>query len=294
MEIKYKLYPYPVLSTYSNDYKAGNFDVTIDIVRDGYNLRIDFMATLTSADLSTYIKTGKAKYVYHLECAQTGFRTVVQTAKISEIYNLSNKVVNGKLQICPFIVATDDISGYSSADFHEDYQGISFDIEAGCVMAVGKMVTVDISKDIDELANTPSIFSIIRNADASCNEMLVDMTGRKIQIKLPLNDYYSFKQLSKTPQAQALLNSLTVLPALIYVLEELKHMSIDERAENSESLWYRVLSKTLLTQFDCNIESATYDDCNCIELAQKLINDPVSDAFHMLTTSFGDAGGDDQ
>lgn len=35
MEIKYKLYPYPVLSSYSNDYGNGSFDVAIDIVRDG-------------------------------------------------------------------------------------------------------------------------------------------------------------------------------------------------------------------------------------------------------------------
>lgn len=32
MEIKYKLYPYPVLSSYSNDYGTGAFDVAIDIV----------------------------------------------------------------------------------------------------------------------------------------------------------------------------------------------------------------------------------------------------------------------
>ena len=47
MEIKYKLYPYPVLSPYSNDFRNGTFDATIDIVRDGYDLRIDFLSTLT-------------------------------------------------------------------------------------------------------------------------------------------------------------------------------------------------------------------------------------------------------
>lgn len=294
MEIKYKLYPYPVLSTYSDDYKTGAFDVSIDIVRDGYNLRVDFIATLTSPSLAELIKNGQAKYVYHFECAQTGYRTIVQTDKTSEVFPLLSKQVNGKLQICPFIVAVDDITGYSSNDFHDDYAGTSFDIEAGCVLAVGKMVTVDISKDIDELANTPSIFSIIRNADAACKQMLVDFSGRKILIKLPLDDYYSYKQLSKTPSAQAILNSLTVIPALTYVLEELKSLTPDERNENSDSLWYRTLSKTLLTQFDCDIESADFNSQNCLELAQKLINDPISDAFKMLTSSFGFSGGDDE
>lgn len=31
MEIKYKLYPYPVLSSYSNDYGTGAFDVAIEL-----------------------------------------------------------------------------------------------------------------------------------------------------------------------------------------------------------------------------------------------------------------------
>lgn len=294
MEIKYKLYPYPVLSPYSDDYKNGNFDVTIDPVRDGYDLRIDFIASLTCADLLELIKVKKAKYVYHLECAQTGFRTVVQTEKTSDIYHLSSKNVNGKLQICPFVVAVDDISEYSSKDFHEDYSGITFDIEAGCVLAVANMTTIDISKDIDELASTPSIFSIVMNKDTSCKQMLVDYSGRKILIKLPLNDYYCYKQLSKTPQAQSILNTITIIPALTYVLEELRLLSPQERADYEDSLWYRVINKTLLTQFDVDIENDDYKNQNHIELAQKLINSPLSDAFQMLTTEFGTSGGDEE
>jgi len=294
MEIKYKLYPYPVLSKYSDDYKIGDFDVTIDIVPDGYNLRVDFLTTLTSASLKALINDGRAKYVYHLECSQTGFRTVVQTSKSSESFVLSNKCVNGKVQICPFVVAVEDIEKYASPDFHDDYSGTAFDIEAGCVMAVGKMATIDISKDIDDLANTPSVFSIIRNADSSCKQMLVDMSGRKIVIKLPMNDYYSYKSLSQTPQAQAILNSLTIIPALTYVLAELKCASIEERRENADALWYKTICKSLLTQFDCDIESEDFSSCNCIELAQKLINDPLADAFQMLTSSFGVSGGDDE
>ncbi len=293
MEIKYKLYPYPVLSTYSNDYKNSSFDVTIDPVRDGYNLRIDFVASLTCQSLLNCIINGQARYVYHLECAQTGFRTVVQTDKVSEVYNLLSKSVNGKLQICPFVVAVEDIEDYSSEDFHEDYQGSSFNVEAGCVMAVGKMVTFDITKDIDDLANTPSIFNIIKNSDPTCNQMQVDMTQRKIIIKLPLNDFYSYKALSTTPVAQPILNSLTIVPALIYVLEELKNLTVQDRQDYSDTLWYKVIAKALLTQFDCDIESDAFDNQNLLELAQKLINNPTTEAFTFLTSSFGTTGGDD-
>lgn len=294
MEIKYKLYPYPVLAEYSDDYKTGAFEVNIDLTKEGYDVKIHFLATLTSVSLKRLIQEGKAKYVYHLECAQTGFRKVHITDKIDDAYMLSNKEVSGKLQICPFVVAVDDIEGYTSQEFHEDYEGMGFRVEAGCVMAVGRMVTADIIKDIDDLANTPSVFSIIRNADATCKQMLVDFSGRKIVIKLPLNDYYSYKTLSNNPLAQPILNSLTVIPALTYVLSEMKLLSVEERQENSDNLWYKTVRKALLTQFECDIESADFTNQNTIELAQKLINDPISDAFTTLTSGFGTSGGDDE
>ena len=294
MEIKYKLYPYPVLAEYSDDYKSGSYEVNIDLTKEGYDVRVHFLATLTSNSLKALIQEGKAKYVYHMECSQTGFRQVMITSDIDSSYILSNKLVSGKLQICPFVVATSDINGYTSDEFHDDYDGQAFAVETGCVMAVGRMVTANISKDIDDLANTPSVFSIIRNADATCKQMLVDMSGRKIVIKLPLEDYYSYKSLSKTPQAQAILNALTVIPALTYVLGELKNLSIEERQENHDSLWYKTIKKSLLAQFDCDLESSDFDNQNTIELAQKLINDPISDAFRMLTSSFGMTGGDDE
>lgn len=294
MEIKYKLYPYPVLTPYSDDYKQGKFETTIDIIKDGYNLRVDFLAGLTSNGLKEQIKEGHAKFVYHLECAQTGYRKVVSTSNITESYIIESKLVSGKLQICPFVVAVEDISAYTTDDFHDDYHGVTFGIEAGCVMAVGNMVTADVSKETDDLANTPSIFSIIRNADTNRRDMLVDMSGRKIIIKLPLEDYYRYKKLSVVPEYQPVLNSLTVIPSLVYVLGELKLMSVEDRMENQDSLWYRTISKALLTMFDCDIESEDFNSKNTMELAQKLINDPVSDAFIVLTSSFIGSGGDDE
>lgn len=294
MEIKYKLYPYPVLAEYTDDYKNVKFDVNIDVTKEGYDVKVCYLAALTSSSLKKLIQEKKAKYVYHMECAQTGFREVLATPDIESHYILSSKKVNGKVQICPFIVAVDDINDYSADEFHEDYAGEIFSIESGCVMAIGKMAALDISKEIDDLANTPSIFSIIKNADANCKHMLVDYSGRKIIIKLPLNDYYSYKSLSQTPAAMPILNSLTVIPALVYVLGEMKALAVEERAENEESLWYSTIRKVLLKQFNCDIESENYNECNLFELAQKMINDPISDAFNILTSGFGVTGGDDE
>ena len=109
MEIKYKLYPYPVLSTYSDDYKTGEFSALIEPRKEGYDLKVDFTATLTNEALRALIRSEQAKYVYHMECAQTGFRKVFQTGKSIASDFLPDKQLSGKLQICPFVVAVKDI-----------------------------------------------------------------------------------------------------------------------------------------------------------------------------------------
>ena len=62
MEIRYKLYPYPVLSYYSDDYGGSSFEVNIDAKRDGYNLRIDFSASLKNEELQHYLFTEDVKF----------------------------------------------------------------------------------------------------------------------------------------------------------------------------------------------------------------------------------------
>lgn len=293
MEIRYKLYPYPVLAYYSDDYKDGHFETAIDLRKDGYNIRIDFMASITNNGLKTLIQNGQAKYVYHMECAQTGFREVVVTDKVSESRVLSDKKVCGKLQICPFIVAVRDIVGYSNPGFHDDYSRGAFDIDAGCVLAVGKQVDAVISKEMEDLANTPSVFSIIRNADPLVTHMIIDIDSQKIIIKLPLDDYYSYKQLAKAPVTQPILNSITIIPALTYALEEIKCREAADREELSDYGWYRTVRKSLLTKFDIDIESTEFEQENMVVLAQQLINDPLSDTFKVLCGGFGTTGGDE-
>ena len=261
---------------------------------DGYNIRIDFMASLTNEGLKRLIQTGQARYAYHLECAQTGFREVVTTDKVAESCVLSDKKICGKLQICPFIVAVQDITGYNNPGFHDDYSGAAFEIEAGCVLAVGRQVNATITKETEDLANTPSVFSIIRNADRLATQMIVGIDGQKIVIKLPLNDYYSYKQLAKAPITQPVLNAITIIPALTYALEELKCRSIEEREELSECSWYRTVRKALLTKFDVDIESDDFNQQNMVVLAQRLINDPLAEAFKVLCDGFGTTGGNEE
>jgi hypothetical protein len=294
MEIRYKLYPYPVLAYFSDDYVDSKFDTVIEVVKDGYNVKFTFLAETDNHELKKYISDGKVQFVYHLECAQTGFRMVVCTDEKEHTHIIPDKNLNGRLQICPFIIAKENIIDYINASFHEDYRGFKFNIEAGCVMAIGKQVNADIEKDINDLANTPSIFSIIKNSDESTLAMIVDMNKNKIVIKLQEKDYYNFKSIKDNPQVQPMLNSLVVIPALIYVLEELARRDQNERYEYSGYAWYRAVKKALQSRFNCNVESEAFNELNMLETAQKLINIPLADALQFLWEGYRNLGEDDE
>lgn len=287
MDIKSRLYPYPVISDFTDDYSNSSFESAISVVKAGYDIKIQFLSELINDHMNLLIKEDKIKFVYHLECAQTGYRRALQTSDSEVVLVISSKQVCGRLQICPFIVAVEPLNDYVNQDFHDDYKGFKFQIEAGCIMAVGKQVNVDIEKDINDLSNTPSVFSIIKNEDESESNMLIDMNHRKLVIKLPGKDFFNFKSIKDQSIIQPVLNSLIIIPTLTYVLQEISKRDIDDRYEYSTYSWYIAIKKALLNKFNCDIESENFSDENMVVLAQRLINSPLSEAIQLLSTGYG-------
>lgn len=294
MDIRHKLYPYPVLSYYTDDYENSRFDTAILPEQDGFNLRINFLAELINEELIGMLARGEISFVYHLECAQTGYRVAVSAKCFEAVHLIPNKRISGCLQICPFIVASEDLPAYINSCFNPDYRGFKFSIEAGCVMAVGRQVNIDVNNEINELSNTPSVFSIIKNDDETAIGMEVDMDHKKIVIKLPEQDFFNYKSLRDEIIIQPVLNSLVVIPALTYVLEEIVKRDADERYEYSSYSWYRAIKKALAERFNCNIESDQLAEKNMLELAQKLINVPLSDALKTLSSGYGNISEEDE
>ena len=99
MVIRHKMYPYPVLADFLDDYVDSKFDVTVEMTNHGYDRRLYFNVTLKNEGLQQLIREGKASYAYHLECSQTGFRKAVTASeKMSDIiisHNASRNCSNG-------------------------------------------------------------------------------------------------------------------------------------------------------------------------------------------------------
>lgn len=290
MEIRQKLYPYPVLANYSDDYVDSSFQVDIQLANDGYDVKVTLEANLSCSALDALIFEGRAVYAYHFECAQTGFRRVYESRERSLQCLLLDKEINGRLEICTFIVAKEDIPNYTSSNFHEDYVGQSFEIEEGCILAVGDTFDTDIEKVVDDLSNTPSIFTITKHPDESYQHMVVDYEQQKLIIKLPVHDYTSYKAIFGNVSMRKVLHSMTIIPALIYVLSELKQMRVEERMDYEDKIWYRTIRSVLKRSFQCTLESEEFEEYSMMDLAQKMLHNPISGAFSTLVYGMDSIG----
>ena len=113
MEIRNRLFPYPVLCEDTDDYIEGEFFVEAKLVEQGVNdILVQFDIHLDNAGLQNLINTGKAEFVIHMECSGTAFRTVIRTFSNSEQYRIMNSRVNGDINLLGMIVSKEKIGHY--------------------------------------------------------------------------------------------------------------------------------------------------------------------------------------
>ncbi len=165
MQLRSKYYTYPVIIEGEDFYCDSLFETDAEKEIVGYDIKLILTAKLVNPQLEDMLKRNKVSIIHHIECPQTCLRTIVKTNEERVEKIISDADVNGVVQICSFLVANEDLPKYSNDYFSQDYRGFKFDIEKGCVLAIGNQVNFRINKVRDDLANTSSIFSIMPNLD---------------------------------------------------------------------------------------------------------------------------------
>lgn len=72
---------------------------------------------LTDSKLQEFIASGKATFLYHVECAQTGYREIFETDNYNYKISVKGAKISGDLHFCSFIVAKEDIINYENDNF---------------------------------------------------------------------------------------------------------------------------------------------------------------------------------
>ena len=278
MDIRHRLYPYPVLSAMTDDYVDSSFSVDLDVKKGVREINFSIHFKLVNVEIEKLINDGFAEYVAHIECPSTSYRTVLKTDDVNVSVDIPEHKLNGKVAICIFVVAKQDIIDYHNSLFNEDYEDASFSLYRGNVIAIGGQINVEITKEVEELSKIPSIFTICRCAEDVDSCMKFDITGEKIAITLCNNSFSNYKMLSGMPTMLPVLHSMLIVPALIYTFETLKKEGF---SEFEDLRWFKSIKRTL-GKNDIVFNEELLDITPSYELAQKSLDLPVDRALDVL------------
>lgn len=278
MDIRYKLYPYPMLAADMDDYINSRFTFNVETEKEIREIKFLFQLDLQNEGLTNMIQNGKAEYLIHIECPQTCYRYAIKTTDSTYIYCVPESDLNGRVSICAFIVAKEDLHAYYNHAFNEDYEEMSFSIDRGGILAIGGQYTFTIVKDTEELAKIPSIFTICKRAADSDNGFEIDMDGNKIAVTLSNDCFGRYKNLASELKYQPAFHSMLIMPALIYVFETLHREGIDNY---NDKRWFIALNKTL-SKSNVTLDTETLDNTPSYTLAQKILDMPVDRALSAL------------
>ena len=276
MDIRAKLYPYPVLSADNDDYVDSEFSFEVSAVQQVREIELDLKLTLKNDGLQRLIDCDEAVFLYHIECSKTCYRETVETSETNFKKSIADKKLNGRVSICLFIVATKSLKGYSNTDFNEDYMGMSFDVDRGGILAVGGQVNIQVTKEAEELSKVPSIFTICRSATQTEDDaMQINLDRDKIVITLCDESFKNYKILCNNTSKLPIFHAMVIIPALIYTLECVRKDGV-EAYENRR--WFKAIRRTL-GNYGIELNKETLEMKASYMLAQKLMDAPVNKAF---------------
>lgn len=285
MLLRNKYYPYPVIIEGGDYYINSSFDAEVEQEIEGYNVKLFFRAELNNDEIQDLLDAGMVEIVYHIECPQTCFRICFRTRDKVSSYLLKDTEVNGNVQVCSFIVAKKNIDKYTNRSFSADYAGFRFDIEKGCVMAIGSQLNVRVNKIRDDLANTSSIFSIVPNKDQMETTVITDLSKNKIVIMLPEKTYGLYANMQNYMDVQPAMHAMIIIPALMYALNEIQQDK-EQLYNYEEHRWFRSLKKAC-EGIGITISEETLANIDAYKTAQLLLNSPVLKAMEYLGTEGG-------
>lgn len=284
MEIKNRLFPYPVLCAENDDYIDCSFNVKTSMTEEVADLVLTFEVDLVNNDeLSVLIRDGYAEVIVHIECSSTAYRTVVGITGNKRAFRLPKARVNNEVYLVGMIVAKKDIKGFTSVNLNEDYGTEPIDFQKGSILAYRNLPKYLITKNYEELAGDNTFFTIIKRTSLEGAEQLpvtYELSAPKIQIIVDEKTYDEYIKYHNNPLMEPITNTLLVMPAIAYMVESLRDYGCDPF---KTLFWYQKFKKACKLQGKDFEQDIIYSEKSSLEVAQELLRYPIGRAFESLS-----------
>lgn len=278
-------YPYPILRANPVDYKSSVFNVDIkkETTRDGFNLKITY--SVNNDEIKELLNKHVLGYAVQLQCISTWYRDLHMSNSDEQEIFIPSGLVHERVDLCPCIIAVEKIENFFNNDFSEDFDGISYEINKGEVVAIGERQKFDAIYKNDIIKKGDPIVHFVNDEKSSV--MFCEWEYDAIRIHLPKEQYKKYNEIGKyEPWKIPMLNAIYVVPAIVQGIYEIYQDVINHGQGTLERYsWYKTLKVMIM-------KAAKDDDAEFkrmlndpIKTAQRLMNDNSSHALELVANS---------
>lgn len=304
MQLGNRVFPYPVLNKNDglSDYKeSSTFMVSFDTdekgspyVIDGKVIFKNLHYTITDESLKKLIEEGKLKGAFIVECSASVYRSKFEISQTPYDLPVSVHDLNGNVVASCYVYATEDIIGFKSDGFIDEYKDYTFDIDKFDILAADDGYKFRIDLDPTEDDKVASIFTVVP-IDAGDNIMKYENGDRNITIELPRQYFDSYDSIKRKKEYNNIAFAMLAIPVLANCINEIQTYDWDDIETICDShRWFNAVRISYRRKKGTELILEDFNDMNSLELAQLVLNSAscngVKDFENMLV---GNGGGDE-
>jgi hypothetical protein len=210
------------------------------------------------------VNDGRATYAILLESRETYFRDLITStdARIDRQY--AGGKVKGKVELLPFIVATEAVDDFRSEFFHPEFEKSRFRLGPGDVVALDSPRSFYVGQEV--FAPIGSVFSLVEEDGLQAGEIRLELDNEKIQIRVSPSQKELLDNAREQKKLRPLLLNSVYLPTLMQVLSYMA-TGADEFRDRK---WFRsIQAKCDLNEIDLS------DTTDVLLVAQQLLGFPL-------------------
>ncbi len=277
--IKERLFLYPVLCEFNDDYTSGSFDVSFDsiLMSEDKPKKIMFVINVSLDDkaLQKLLQLSKAKVFLLCYCKNTKFRKIFELNLGKNEIEFSVNDVNKTLELSPLIVSNGLVNDFYSNNFNNDYKGMKFKIETGNILAIGTQTNVFVEKDLNDMTSVRSVITISNGGD-NISEIMVEYDEDIIKIIVPSHSFEIYQNYSSA--CLPIVNSLIIVPALESILSDIiRDGDID--SEVLSKRWFRQMARSVKKNNNADLNFDYIVGKEPLIIAQELVGSPINEAM---------------
>jgi hypothetical protein len=260
-------FPHPVLGVGDAIIGKIGFNPEPEIISEVNSYSITVNCEHDNIDLHDLLNRDLVEFYCETTCSNTLYRNCFRSNNSQIKFEIPKKHVKGKVSFTCLLVAKIPISNYTNSMSHPDYEGYSFDIEIGDILAFFGKFDFDADIKYEKLKAVSTFMEVVENKDPNAVYTNYDLSKSKIEVQLPSEDYKIFANdsISKESKFVPVFHSSIVQNALISALYNFE--------THKECLWAKVIDYRLRNEKQ--FESLSINENEDIpEIAQRLLGNP--------------------